>query len=72
VIGVLAVVAGFGVFAGNRLASVVGVVLAVVSAVVNLVFITASPGAAILAIGLDLIVIWGITTQVPPARRPSA
>ena len=68
VIGVLAVVAGFGVLAGNRLASVVGVVLALVSAVVNLVFITAAPGAAILAIGLDLIVIWGITTQVPPPR----
>jgi hypothetical protein len=70
VIGALALVAGFGVLAGNRLASVVGVVLAVVSAVVNLAFITASPGAAILAIGLDLIVIWGITTQVPQRHSP--
>jgi len=68
VVGVLAVVAAFGVLAGNRLAAVVGVVLAVVSAVVNLVFVRAAPVAAVLAIGLDLLVIWGITAHAPPPR----
>jgi uncharacterized membrane protein HdeD (DUF308 family) len=68
VIGILAVVAAFGILAGNRLAAVVGVVLAVISAVVNLVFLRADPGAAILVIVLDVLVIWGITAQAPPPR----
>lgn len=67
-IGLLAVVAAFGVVAGNRLASVVAVVLAVVSAVVNLVFIEAEPVGAFLMIALDVLVIWGVTAQAPPPR----
>jgi hypothetical protein len=67
-IGALAVVAGFGVIAGNRLAAVVGGVLALVSAVVNLAFIRAEPFAAVMIIILDVLVLWGVTTQAPPPR----
>ena len=68
VVGVLALVAGFGVIARNRLASVVAVVLAVLSAVVNLVFLKADPGWGFLLIALDVLVIWGVTAQAPPPR----
>ena len=69
VIGALALACCFGVLVGNRLASVVAVVLAVVSAAVNLVFLKAEPVAAILVISLDVLVIWGVTAQAPPPRR---
>ena len=69
VIGVLAVVAGFGVIAGNRVAAVVAVVLAVLSAVLNLVFMRAEPGWSFLMIALDVVVIWGVTAQAPRPRR---
>lgn len=69
VVGLLAVAAGVGVVAGNRLASVVAVVIAVLSAVVSLVFMRAEPGWSFLMIGLDVIVIWGVTTQAPPPRH---
>ena len=67
-LGALAIVAGFGVIAGNRLASVVAVVLAVVSAVVNLVFMKADPFSAFMIIALDVLVIWGVTAQAPTPR----
>jgi hypothetical protein len=67
-IGALAVAAGFGVIAGNRLACVVAAVLAMVSAVLNLVFIRAEPFWAVMIILLDVLVIWGVTTQAPPPR----
>jgi hypothetical protein len=68
VIGVIAVLAGFGVLAGNRLACVVAVVLAVVSAVINLVFLKAAPFSSLVIIALDVFVIWGVTAQAPPPR----
>jgi hypothetical protein len=67
IIGLVALACCFGVLAGNALAAVVGVVLAVVSAAVHLVFIKAEPGAALMVIALDVLVIWGVTTaQVRP------
>jgi uncharacterized protein YybS (DUF2232 family) len=68
VLGVLALGAGVGVLMGNRLASVVAVVLAMVSAVVNLVFLKAEPGWALVMIALDVLVIWGVTAHAPPPR----
>jgi hypothetical protein len=70
VVGVVAIACCFGVLAGNALACVVAVVLAVVSAAVHLVFITAEPGAAILVIALDVVVILGVTTA--QSRGPVA
>jgi hypothetical protein len=66
IIGLLALACCFGVLAGNALAAVVAVVLAVVSAAVHLVFLKAEPGAALMVIAMDVLVIWGVTTaQVP-------
>jgi hypothetical protein len=71
VIGVLALFAGFGVLSGNRLAAVVAVVLTVISAVVNLVFMKAEPFWSVMVIALDILVIWGVTAQAPRPKPTS-
>ena len=58
IIGVLAVATGIGLIAGNMLARVVGVILAVISAILNLVFIAAYPVWSTIVIAIDVIVIY--------------
>jgi hypothetical protein len=60
VLGILVGLTGVGLLAGNTAARVVGVVLAVLSALVNLLFITAYPAWSVLVIALDVIVIYAI------------
>ena len=60
VLGILVGLTGVGLLAGNTAARVVGVVLAVLSALVNLVFIAAYPVWSVLVIALDVIVIYAI------------
>ena len=71
IVGALAVAAAFGVVAGSRLASVIAVVLAVVSAVISLVFMKADPFWSVLIIGLDVLVVWGVTAQASPPEPAS-
>jgi uncharacterized membrane protein len=59
-IGVVAVLAGIGLLAGNMLARVAGVVIALLSALVNLVFISAYPIWSTIMITLDVIVLYAI------------
>ena len=59
-LGVVVVVSGLGVLVGNLLARIVGVVLAVVSAVLNLAFISAYPVWSTIMITIDVIVIYAI------------
>jgi hypothetical protein len=59
-LGILVVLAGFGAIAGQTWARVVGVVLALISAVTNMVFISAYPVWSIIIITLDVIVIWAL------------
>ena len=63
VLGVLIGLVGVGLLAGNTAARVAGVVLAVLSAVVNLVFIAAYPAWSVLIIALDVIVIYAIVVH---------
>ena len=63
VLGVLIGLVGVGLLAGNTAARVAGVVLAVLSAVVNLVFITAYPAWSVVVIALDVIVIYSIVVH---------
>jgi hypothetical protein len=60
VLGVFLGLVGVGLLAGNTAARVAGVVLAVLSAVVNLVFIAAYPAWSVMVIALDVIVIYSI------------
>jgi uncharacterized membrane protein len=63
ILGILAAVTGLGLLAGNTAARVAGVVLAVISAIVNLVFIAAYPIWSIIVITVDVIVIYAIVVH---------
>ncbi|GEL19774.1 DUF7144 family membrane protein [Pseudonocardia asaccharolytica] len=60
ILGVLAVAVGIGLMKGNTAARVVGVVLAALSAIVNLAFIAAYPVWSTIIIAVDIIVIYAI------------
>lgn len=63
VLGVLLGLVGVGLLAGNTAARAAGVGLAVLSAVVNLVFIAAYPAWSVMVIALDVIVIYSIVVH---------
>ena len=60
-LGVLLLVAGWGLYAGRAWAGVVALTLAVLSAVANFFFIPYYPFWSILVIALDVWVIWALT-----------
>jgi hypothetical protein len=62
-LGVLIFVSGLGVLAGNVAARVVAVILAGISALVNLAFIEAYPIWAIIIITVDVLVIYALTVH---------
>jgi hypothetical protein len=63
IVGVVVALAGLGVLAGQTWARVVGVVLAAVSALLNLMFISAYPLWSLLIITLDVLVIYALTVH---------
>jgi hypothetical protein len=60
VLGVVAILTGVGLLVGNLAARIVGVILAVISALVNMAFIAAYPLWSVILIALDVIVIYAI------------
>jgi hypothetical protein len=68
VLGVVVLLAGFGVMSGNLLARIVGIVLAVLSAFANFMFIPHYPIWSLLIIGLDVLVIWALAVSGQPAE----
>lgn len=62
-LGVVAILVAAGLLAGNTVARVVGVGIAMLSAVVNLVFLPASPWWSTLVIVFDVLVIYGLTAH---------
>jgi hypothetical protein len=62
-LGVLLVLAGFGVMAGQTWARAVGVVLAVLSAIVAIGFLAAFPILSAIIIVLDVIVIYALAVH---------
>ena len=61
--GAVVLAAGFGVFTGLIWARVVGTLVALLSAVVNLVFLPAYPIWSMMMIALDVIVIMALTVH---------
>lgn len=59
-LGVLIFCVGFGILAAQTWARVIGIALAVISAIVNLAFIAAYPVWGIIIIALDVIVIYAL------------
>ena len=62
-LGAVIAISGVGVLAGNTAARVVGVILAGLSALVNLAFIEAYPIWSIIVITIDVLVIYALTVH---------
>lgn len=62
-LGVAAVLIGFGVMTGALVARVLGIALAVVSAIINLAFLPAYPVWGIIVIAIDVIVIYALAVH---------
>jgi hypothetical protein len=60
ILGILICAAGFGAIVGQTWARVVGVILASLSAIVNLAFVAATPVWSITIIALDVIIIYSL------------
>jgi hypothetical protein len=61
--GLLLILAGAGLFAGQMWARVVGVILAVVSIVINFAVFAAYPLWSTLIIAIDVLVIWALVVH---------
>ncbi|MET0999883.1 MAG: hypothetical protein ABWX73_14295 [Marmoricola sp.] len=61
--GILIVAAGIGVFTGQVWARALGVVVAMVSAIINLGFLSAYPVWSSIMILIDVLVIWALTVH---------
>ena len=61
--GVIMALAGWGVLAGQTWARVVGITLAVLSAIANFLFIPYYPFWSMLIIALDIFVIWALAAH---------
>ncbi|MGK5113939.1 DUF7144 family membrane protein [Geodermatophilus sp. CPCC 205506] len=68
-IGIVGVLTGLGLLAGNMVARVVGVVIACLSALVNMTFISAYPLWSAIMITIDVIVIYAIVVHGRDVRR---
>jgi hypothetical protein len=62
-LGAIAVGAGLGLFTGQMWARVVGIAMAMVSAVVNFAFLAAHPAWTIMLIALDVVIIYAIAVH---------
>ena len=62
-LGIIAVLTGIGLLAGNMVARIVGVAVAALSALVNLAFISAYPVWSMIMIAVDIIVIFAIVVH---------
>ena len=60
-LGILLLVAGWGLFSGAAWAAVVALTLAILSAVANFFFIPYYPFWSLLVIALDIWIIWALT-----------
>ncbi len=63
ILGAVVVLAGFYVFTGSLWARIIGIVLAIFSAIANFLFIPYYPFWTILIIALDAFVIWALAAH---------
>jgi hypothetical protein len=61
--GIIIIAAGVAVFSGQVWARSIGVLMAVISAVINIAFLSAYPIWSTIMITLDILVIWALTVH---------
>lgn len=71
IIGLIVLFAGIGLLVGQMWARVVGVIAALVSAVVNIAFLAAYPVWSTIMIAIDVLVIWAIMVHGREVRPPA-
>jgi hypothetical protein len=69
-VGLLVAFAGWGLLSGRTWARVVGITLAVLSAITNFLFVPYYPFWSLLLVTLDIFVIWAITAHGGELRDP--
>jgi hypothetical protein len=69
VVGVIVAFAGWGLLSGRTWARVVGITVAVLSAITNFLFIPYYPFWSILIIALDVVVIWALAAHGGSFKR---
>jgi hypothetical protein len=69
IVGLVVLLAGIGVFSGNILARIVGVIAVSVSLISNFLFIPAYPLWALIVITIDVLVIWALTAHGSEMRQ---
>jgi hypothetical protein len=67
-IGLVAIVTGVGIFAGQMWARVLGIVIAVISALASMAFLPAYPVWCTIVIAMDILVIYALTVH---GREPA-
>jgi hypothetical protein len=72
ILGIVVALAGVGLLAGRTWARVVGITLAVLSAIANFMFVPHYPFWALLVIALDVFVIWALAAHGRELRDASA
>lgn len=63
ILGIVVAAAGAGLFTGRMWARVIGVTVAVLSAVLNVAFLAAFPVWCTIMIAIDVLVIWALTVH---------
>jgi hypothetical protein len=73
-VGMALVVIGASLLRGQTWARVAGLIVAVISAIVNFVWLPYSPWWAILVIAIDFVIIWALAAYLrqPVAMQPEA
>ena len=61
--GIVVIAAGAGVFAGKVWARAIAILVAMISALINIGFLTAVPLWSMMMIGLDVLIIWALTVH---------
>jgi hypothetical protein len=69
VLGLVSIATAYGIMVGNLAARVIGIVLAVISAVAHLVFIAAHPAWSVIVITVDVLVIYALAVHGRELRR---
>ena len=67
--GIIVVLAGVALFAGKMWARILAVIVAVVSAIINVVFLPAYPIWSTMMIAIDVLVIWALTVHGGEMKR---
>ena len=63
VMGILVVLVGLGLFSGNVLARTIAVILVVISAIANFMWIPYYPVWSVVMIAVDVAIIWALTSH---------